>query len=366
MKISILQGAFFPVPPIMGGAVEKIWSAMGKQFAARGCEVTHISRQHPQLPREEVIEGVHHVRVKGYNTPRSLARLKLLDLLYTLRARRVLPEADIVVTNTFWAPMLLHRRHGRIYVSVERFPKGQMRFYTKASRFRACSQVIERALNKELPVSMRRRVRLIANPLPFPPLQENVLRDKKPVILYCGRIHPEKGLDLLVQAAAKLDWPTKVVGPFEISQGGGGAPYLESLRRMAAKTNARISFDPPVFDSNELSVLYRNASIFVYPTISDKGEAGPMAPREAMAHGCVPVVSSLDCFSDLVSHRRNGLTFDHRGPDGANQLANELQSLISDPIMRQRLGLAAWEVNQTHAPGHIADLLLKDFNSLLG
>ena len=65
MKITIVQGAFLPVPPIMGGAVEKVWLRLGQEFAAAGHEVVHVSRTHPQLPTEERIEGVRHVRVRG-------------------------------------------------------------------------------------------------------------------------------------------------------------------------------------------------------------------------------------------------------------------------------------------------------------
>src|SRR5579862_3380431 len=31
LKITIVQGAFFPVPPLMGGAVEKVWFTLGRE-----------------------------------------------------------------------------------------------------------------------------------------------------------------------------------------------------------------------------------------------------------------------------------------------------------------------------------------------
>ena len=43
MKITILQGAFLPVPPLRG-AIEKAWQALGEAFVRAGHEVTHISR----------------------------------------------------------------------------------------------------------------------------------------------------------------------------------------------------------------------------------------------------------------------------------------------------------------------------------
>ena len=53
MKITIVQGAFLPVPPLLGGAVEKCWQALGQEFARRGHQVTHVSRAYGDLPARE-------------------------------------------------------------------------------------------------------------------------------------------------------------------------------------------------------------------------------------------------------------------------------------------------------------------------
>ena len=61
MKITIVLGAFFPVPPLMGGAVEKVWFALAQEFARLGHEVTQISRSHPDLPAADVLELLGHL-----------------------------------------------------------------------------------------------------------------------------------------------------------------------------------------------------------------------------------------------------------------------------------------------------------------
>ncbi|MDD5350261.1 MAG: hypothetical protein PHQ12_08635, partial [Chthoniobacteraceae bacterium] len=152
MKITIVQGAFLPVPPRMGGAVEKIWYALGREFARRGHEVTHISRRCLDLPERETLGGVRHVRVTGADAPGSLVALKALDLLYSLRVRRILPPADILVTHTFWLPMLVRgERFGKLYVHAARYPKGQMRFYAHAGRIQTVSRPIRDAIVCEAP-----------------------------------------------------------------------------------------------------------------------------------------------------------------------------------------------------------------------
>jgi hypothetical protein len=45
MRITIVQGAFLPVPPLLGGAVEKMWFGLAPEFVRHGHEVVYISRR---------------------------------------------------------------------------------------------------------------------------------------------------------------------------------------------------------------------------------------------------------------------------------------------------------------------------------
>ncbi len=366
MKISIIQGAFFPVPPIYGGAVEKIWFRLGQEFALLGHDVTHISRLVGGLRSDEVIADVRHLRVPGYSQPRGITLLKCFDFLYSARACRKVPrDSDIVVTNTFFSPWLLpDKLRAKAYISVERAPKGQMKFYRNAERLRACSKAIKEAIYNELPESMHTLVSYIPNPFPFdPPIRPDV--SKLDRILYCGRIHPEKGMDLLVQAGVGLNWPIDAVGPQSVEHGGGGKAYVASIMHAAAELGSNTTFFPPVFDVSALNALYERSAIFVYPSIAEAGEAGPVAPREAMAWGCVPVVSDLECFRDVIQHEQNGLVFNHRARHPHIELANALKRLIQDESLRRRLAAEAIKVSETLSPAVVARKFLSDFDYLI-
>src|SRR5882724_2694841 len=166
MKIAIVQGAFLPVPPRRGGAVEKIWIALGEEFARRGHGVTHYSRLCDGLPAMETVNGVRHLRIRGADAPRSLVALKWQDLLYTRRVARRLERADVVVTNTFWSPLVFSpRRHGPLWVHVQRYPKGQMFLYRRAARLQTVARVIADAIARQAP-ALASKVRVIPNPLP--------------------------------------------------------------------------------------------------------------------------------------------------------------------------------------------------------
>jgi glycosyltransferase involved in cell wall biosynthesis len=370
MRITIVQGAFLPVPPIRGGAVEKIWFALGREFARRGHHVTHVSRSCGTLPPEEFTDGVHHIRVSGFDTPHSLVRLKWRDLLYTRRALRVLPEADILVTNTFWFPILSPaRRLGKIYVHVARYPKGQMKLYGKASRLHAVSRPIEEAIRKEVP-NLASRIRTIpyfVNSPAFQPL--NNQRSK--TILYVGRIHPEKGIHILVEAFERLlvdgmrDWSLRIVGPWETKLGGGGDRYFEGLRRRSHKLGNFVDWTGPVFDLESLDIYYRQSAMFVYPSLAEHGETFGLAPLEAMAAGCPPVVSSLECFQDFIKPDTNGWTFDHRKENAPENLARVLGRLVAQPDHLAKVGECAVRTAREYSLPKVTDLLLSDFEEIL-
>jgi glycosyltransferase involved in cell wall biosynthesis len=371
VKITIVLGAFFPVPPIMGGAVEKVWFALAQEFVRRGCEVLQISRAHPELPAEEIVEGVRHLRVRGYSQPRSLVWLKWLDLLYSWRVRRVLPMSDILVTNTFWLPLIVRRKdRGRLYVHVARGPKGQMRWYGHASRLQAVSKAIAEQIIAEAP-QLRSRVRVIPNALPFR-IEEVDAGKHEQVILYVGRIHPEKGIELFLRSLTRLptrllaEWKVRIVGPHEAHLGGGGEAFLQRLQKIGESSDAQIEWHGKIFDAEELAAQYRSALVFVYPSIAETGEAMPVAPLEAMANGCTPFVSKLDCFRDYISDGVTGFVFDHRGPDPEKNLAERLTAVLQ--LGREqisKIGRAARLQAGEFELEKVAPRYLDDFASLL-
>ncbi|WP_342617500.1 glycosyltransferase family 4 protein [Rhodoferax sp. GW822-FHT02A01] len=367
MKITVLQGAFLPVPPALGGACEKMWFLLGQKFAARGHQVAHVSRAWQGFPAQEHIQGVVHLRVRGYQTPTRLLWLKLLDAIYTWRAIRAIPpDTDVVVTNTFWAPLFIPLfRSAKVYVDVARMPKGQMRLYSRAARLRANSTPVLEAIRAELPIHRKSQASAIPNPLPYEPAHSVEWAGKQSMILFCGRLHPEKGLDLLAQTVNALPpgWVLTLVGPWKTSEGGGGATYVDHLR--ALFDPAKVRFEEPVYDIEKLNQFYQRAAIFVYPSVAEKGETFGLAPLEAMAWGAVPVVSSLSCFRDFIHDGDNGLFFDHRSPSAQNQLAQCVLRLVEDTDLRSRLAARALQVRHTHSATAIADSFLADFEKLL-
>lgn len=371
MKITIVQGAFLPVPPVMGGAVEKGWFALAQEFARRGHDVTQVSRRIPDFSEREIIAGVTHIRVLGFDAPRSLLWLKFLDLLYSRRVKSVLPPADIIVTHTFWLPFLLRdSTRGQIYVHVARYPKGQLRFYRHGARLQTPSQAIARAIAAEVP-HLKSKIAVIPYPRPQnvtdavpPPIAE-----RPKTILFVGRVHPEKGVHLLLEAfVGKLKefagWELLIIGPTESRHGGGGAYYLERLQRIAQKAEGQVELRGPVFDSSVLEREFRAARLFVYPSLAERGETFGLALLEAMAHGCAALVSNLECFHDFIREDDTGFFFDHRAANPAQTLGQKMAGLIANESLLARVADAGYQKSAAFSLGDVAARFLQDFASI--
>lgn len=365
MKITIVQGAFFPVPPLLGGAVEKMWYGLAKEFVNQGHEVNYISKSYKGFLNIETESGISHIRVKGYKVPSSGIVLKVLDLLYTLKAiRKISNDTDIIISNTFWLPILLSSRQQRkCLIDVARMPKGQMKFYTNNARLRANSSPVAKAIKDEIKLKYFGKVVMIPNTLPFKITNSIDFSKKERIILYTGRIHPEKGLDILIKSFVLLenkDWKLHIVGPYSTETGGGGETYLQELKKLAKNSN--VVFLEPIFDIDKLSKIYSKAAIFVYPSVAEQGETFGVSPLEAMSWGCATIVSNLDCFKDFLIHNKNGLCFDHRSENKVEILNQYLRDLINDPKFINDLATAGLLVNETHSTEKLAIEFIKEFN----
>jgi glycosyltransferase involved in cell wall biosynthesis len=350
MRITIVTGFFLPVPAVQGGSTEKIWHRLAQEFAAAGHTVTFLSRAWPGFATRETSGGLTHVRLRGANHTRFLTLNLLLDFWWGLKVAWHLPAAEVVICNTVTLPVWLRRvkpSAGRVVAVLARMPKGHGRAYGGVDLLFSLSDAVTAKLRAENP-------RLAARIAPFPypidwALQAGAAHQSAsaaPLLIgYVGRIHPEKGLQLLLAAAAQLAeradlpaWRLSLVGPVSVAQGGGGEVFRDALvREFAPALRDRLAFSPPEFDAAKLAAQYGGMDVFCYPSLAEQGETFGVAVAEAMAAGCAVVVSDLACFQQLVRDGDTGLVFDHRGPDAAGRLAAALAKLLADAGLRRAL-----------------------------
>lgn len=348
MKISIAMGPLLPVPPEQGGGGHKVWHGLAEAFAAQGHDVTMLCRAWPSHPSHEVKNNVTFVRFGGFDQSRHVIWDLIRDAIYAFKTVPRLPRADALIINDIALPVLaqLHPTCGKILINTARYPKGQLRLYPWVSRVVVPSHAVAAAAALELPDGSA-RVRVIPNPTNvavFSPSAHPQEHDDTLRILYVGRVHEEKGLELLISAVRKLHTQgrrvrLRICGPVKPQAGGGGQAYKDYLLQQVH--DAPVTFRPPVYTDAALAQEYRWANVFCYPSLASRGETFGVSVLEAMACGLPVVVSGLACFQDFVTPDHSGFVFEHTSRDPAHALAKVFTTCLEQPERLPQVGCAA-------------------------
>lgn len=374
MKITIVLGPFQPLPPAGYGAVEKVWHEFAQAFVRLGHAVVLIGKSGSPGDSPANACGVRIVPLRGFSATGRLWKNLLKDFFYSLDVRRRIERSDIIVTNTFWTPVLLAlsgSHLGKIVVHVARFPKGQMWLYRGADVLQAISSAVAQEIVRQSP-GVRKKVCVLPYPVDlntYRPAEAARGYDKDLTVLYVGRIHPEKGVGLLISAFRQVmiqprQVRLRIVGPSAVEQGGGGEAYFHALRDAAI--GLPVDFVGPIRDPAVLALEYQRAHCFCYPSLAEKGEALGLAVLEAMATGLPVVVSDLACFRDIIESGRDGLIFDHRAAEPGLALEKSLTQILGDPDLAIQLGKNAADKAKEFEMEKIAQDYLQMFESVLG
>jgi glycosyltransferase involved in cell wall biosynthesis len=147
------------------------------------------------------------------------------------------------------------------------------------------------------------------------------------VVICVARMIKRKGIEDALQALALAKNPA-----LRLHLVGLG-PCLERMQAMAQalRISDRVVFRGHLRD-NDLSAAYRDADIFLLPSIS---ESFSMALLEAMASGLPVIATKVGGTPELVADGENGLLVPHSDP---RSLAAALDELASSEELRLRLG----------------------------
>jgi colanic acid/amylovoran biosynthesis glycosyltransferase len=147
-------------------------------------------------------------------------------------------------------------------------------------------------------------------------------------ILYIGRLVPEKGQTVLLEAVAELSRRGHRV---EATLAGEGALRPE-LERLAGRLGiaSQVEF-PGAVGQHELRELYEAATVFCLPSF---GEGVPVVLMEAMAMEVPALSTRIAGIPELIEHGRDGLLVP---PGRADELAAAIESLLTDPRRHREL-----------------------------
>jgi glycosyltransferase involved in cell wall biosynthesis len=148
-------------------------------------------------------------------------------------------------------------------------------------------------------------------------------------VLYVGRLSPEKNLEALIAAAAKLGPRLEARLTFV-----GDGPLRERLRAAAAEHGVRLELVPSV-DHRELPRIYGAADVFVLPSFT---EGHSKVLIEAMSCGLPCIASDIVANRSVLADGDAGLLFD---PHDAGALAARLEQVLGQRRLADELGQRA-------------------------
>jgi glycosyltransferase involved in cell wall biosynthesis len=142
-----------------------------------------------------------------------------------------------------------------------------------------------------------------------------------------GRLEPEKGLEVLIEAFESL---LERGVDAELRIAGDGSELQRLGERVAASAHssriALIGFCPDVAE------FHRELDVFV---LSSRREGMPLALLEAMAAGLPVVATRAGGVAEVLADQEGGTVVD---VDDAVALADGMERLVRDPALRRRLG----------------------------
>jgi glycosyltransferase involved in cell wall biosynthesis len=149
-------------------------------------------------------------------------------------------------------------------------------------------------------------------------------------LAYVGRLHPTKGVHVVVRALAdNPDLPVRL-DVYGIAQDADGARYRDELVALGG-SDPRIQFHRPVASDSVVDLL---ASYDATVVPSQWLETGPLTVLESFAAGTPVIGSNLGGVAELVSHDRDGWLVRHADTEA---WALALRRLASDRVLVDRL-----------------------------
>jgi glycosyltransferase involved in cell wall biosynthesis len=367
MNVAIFASAFHPS---LGG-VEELVRQLAHAYTEMGVSAIVLTNRWPRsLPSHELYEGIPVYRLP-MRIPEGSARSRAAyalshaairrEMLRILRQHRIeLVHIQCISSNGHYAlaacrelglPLVATTQGertmdaGRIYERSAFINRVLRDVLETASFITACSSDTLADVERFSGKPFGDRARTVYNGIRLDEFASGgVYSHPRPYVLGIGRMVPQKGFDVLIEAFARAD-----LRDCDLLLAGDGDSRAD-LERLASQTGAadRIRFvgraDRPMAVS-----LFKGCDIFVLPS---RMEPQGIVNLEAMAAGKPVIASRVGGVPEIVLEDETGLLV----PAGdVNALADALKRLAPDRELRARMGAAGERRAQEFSWPAIAD-----------
>jgi glycosyltransferase involved in cell wall biosynthesis len=347
------------------GGLELYVARLCEQLRARGHECSAVVAADTMLAR----------RLAEQDVPLTLWRVRArkLPLLAAKRLARHLERERIDIVHVNWAkdlPLaalakglcrrpvkLVHSRHMSI-TRPKRSPYHRW-LYGALDKLIVLSELMQEEAGRYLPIPAAKIETLYlgvaaSEAVSAPEAKEGPLR----VGLF-GRIEPEKGQHLLIEAAGLLRQRGVTVHARIIGHAMDQA-YLAALKSKVAQQGLQNQVEFAGFHPAPQQIMPE----FDVIVLATRRETFGLVLVEAMRCGVAVIGSNAGGVPEIIEHGKSGLLFE---PGSAESLAYQLQALAEGPPARRRLAVAGRaRANRMFAQEHhvaMLELLLRELTS---
>jgi glycosyltransferase involved in cell wall biosynthesis len=368
----------------------QIWNHEVTTRLSKSCDVLVYSGLFAFQPDENV-EGVHYRRFPTYWDDRVLKGLRFIHSIlgtqgpllrsdlwypgYYLKVAFDLREQGCDVAHVYYYPQfaaLIKSLNPTLRVILHMHGEWltQVKFKHLASRLSridlviSCSEFVTKAISTKFPHVANRckTVPMGVSPELFSRDCRNYQADNSSPsqLLYVGRISPEKGVHVLLDAFELIirqypDAMLTIVGSESIAPREDitdlclGKEIVESLesfyrdgylnqlkRKLSPEAAKRVTFTG-LAAHGEVPTFYQRADIYIGPSLY---ESFGVSVLEAMAAGVPVVTTGVGAVPELISDGHSGLVVDTADPSG---IADAVIRLFRDSELRNAIVFAARE-----------------------
>jgi glycosyltransferase involved in cell wall biosynthesis len=304
MKIVHVHHHYYPV---MGGA-ERAIQSLAEELARRGHEVHVITSRFGAegRPREELINGVYVHRVKAL-------KLRFSDLTIPVNLpKKILEDADLIICwsqNSYFTYKVCKYAKGLGKKIVVYFIGVDYLEHHYNALIRVLGRLYQKLVTQKM-VNLA-DIALVTNNYERKLLKERYFIDsivlphgideaylkphnmadnfkkkygiKGSIVAFIGRIHPTKGLDLLIKAFAEV--AMKMPNAVLVIAGSGDEKYLEKCVRLAERLGVkeRVKYVGRISEEDKIALIDAS-DVIVLPT-RHAGESYPLLVNEVLARG---------------------------------------------------------------------------------
>lgn len=368
MKILVLAWEF---PPRLVGGIARHVAELYPEIVNFGHEVHLLTVESPEAPPREIVEGidVHRLpvppgknflnwvgnlnEVMGRYGGELLATHGDFDLIHG--HDWLVGDAAIALKHRFHIPLVAtihateHGRFNGIHNATNDYISGKEKdFATEAWRVIVCSQYMSQEVNQALEIPLN-KVNIVFNGIrPEKKTQQHFDRqefrrrfaqDHEKIVYYVGRMAYEKGVAVLLNAAAQILETYAQPVKFVIIGGGNTEHLKQQARELGIQDSCKFTGFMPDDDLDKFQTI---ADCAVFPSLY---EPFGIVALESFASRVPVVVSNAGGLPEVVKHNHTGIVTESNNPQSLGQ---GILTVLQNPEKCQTLTENAYRSLQAH------------------